>query len=782
MSSLSRKKSLRFPSSATTAAPATTTITTTTTTTAATNATTTNGTNATSTTSIAGVSKSTSHLPLFLTNLRLLDLDRADDWPETTHLTFSTRDGAGGQKKRIQATEWALYHLFQLWDPDETQNKMRPFYPPSDQVRSVNLRAALLRALEQAKRNGVLGRDAVVRKTMLDECRGERFEEVLAVFSSAVLKKMVAERTLNAGAEYPPTISEKIALENWGYSGERPELNALLLAHKASLGSVLASKAAARERYHGFEGLLASKEQGHARRREQVQSLDASKDTEEVPAKAKAEVRRTLQTNWTGNDQWAESLLYGDLSLRNRGFLATPFDQIWQGVQEGKLSDIEDQSTGLLEQLDQRITSQRERLEKWNGYRKKLFGDRPPEPEKHAEAPKGVDLGFTAHLSLRSSKTQEEDIAKLPPPAAPPEYAEILENMKAEIEGTGRSRIPDFSQLVRGRGGNTDEPVSDLSDWENELEEKLPPKPVAPSRNSWMRSPKRRTVINRQPEASLREDEPPLRRPQPALRQKPMFPAHPVASPQEDEPRKVPDLPAPEDQHDFPPASPEASPPASPTASPPCASSPEFLDRPLRSKKESVGNSEPSPLRAISPTQAAADQILASMSNASPSPAKRFRHTLSLAERTRMSMTRNHSFEPEEDDFDPAFLSPTPAVKPRPVQEAPDPDDMIGEEHEDLVTRTRKSMAGFAAAQQKAQQDRRRAERKSRALSPRKDGYFPRVEENDVEGVSTLEELLDKGEAEIDMDTVFRSRPRMRTSPAPSPMRRWDADIRRAED
>ena len=145
-------------------------------------------------------------------------------------------------------------------------------------------------------------------------------------------------------------------------------------------------------------------------------------------------------------------------------------------------------------------------------------------------------------------------------------------------------------------------------------------------------------------------------------------------------------------------------------------------------------------------------------------------------------MTRNHSFEPEEDDFDPAFLSPNPTVKPKPVPEAPKPEDMVGEEHEDLVARTRKSMAGFAAAQQKAQLERRRSERKSKALSPRKDGYFPKLEEEDTEGASMLEELLDKGEAEIDMDVVFRSRPRMRTSPAPSPMRRWDADIRRAED
>ncbi len=65
---------------------------------------------------------STSNVSLFLTNLRLLDLDLEPDWPGISLTTFSAKDAAGGQKKRIQCVEWALYRLFMLWDQDEAQN------------------------------------------------------------------------------------------------------------------------------------------------------------------------------------------------------------------------------------------------------------------------------------------------------------------------------------------------------------------------------------------------------------------------------------------------------------------------------------------------------------------------------------------------------------------------------------------------------------------------------------------------------------------------------------
>lgn len=71
-----------------------------------------------------------SNITLFLTNLRLLDLDLRDDWPDVTALTFSTKDSQQNQKKRIQCVEWALYQLFALWDPEETRN-VRPVAPMS---------------------------------------------------------------------------------------------------------------------------------------------------------------------------------------------------------------------------------------------------------------------------------------------------------------------------------------------------------------------------------------------------------------------------------------------------------------------------------------------------------------------------------------------------------------------------------------------------------------------------------------------------------------------------
>lgn len=60
----------------------------------------------------------TSHVRLFVTNLRLLDLDLRRDWPNISTQTFSARNA--DQKQRIGGTEWALFRLFEIWDPTET--------------------------------------------------------------------------------------------------------------------------------------------------------------------------------------------------------------------------------------------------------------------------------------------------------------------------------------------------------------------------------------------------------------------------------------------------------------------------------------------------------------------------------------------------------------------------------------------------------------------------------------------------------------------------------------
>ena len=62
-----------------------------------------------------------SNIELFLANLRILDLDLLPDWPDISVQTFASSTASQGQKRRVQAVEWALYYLFSLWDVEEAQ-------------------------------------------------------------------------------------------------------------------------------------------------------------------------------------------------------------------------------------------------------------------------------------------------------------------------------------------------------------------------------------------------------------------------------------------------------------------------------------------------------------------------------------------------------------------------------------------------------------------------------------------------------------------------------------
>jgi hypothetical protein len=69
-----------------------------------------------------GTAFTPSSIGLFITNLRLLDLDLRSDWPGITAATFSTKDAQQNQKNRVRCAEWALYQLFTLWDVEEAKN------------------------------------------------------------------------------------------------------------------------------------------------------------------------------------------------------------------------------------------------------------------------------------------------------------------------------------------------------------------------------------------------------------------------------------------------------------------------------------------------------------------------------------------------------------------------------------------------------------------------------------------------------------------------------------
>lgn len=286
--------------------------------------------------------------------------------------------------------------------------KLQPFYPPLEPLQSLNLRTALFRCLEQAKKTGVLGRDTILRKTMLDDCKGERLEEILAVFSNAVLKKELLEQGVDADS-----VAQQLALENFSYTGERTVLSTLILAHKASLRKHLLEKNETRAQYEDFANLLSLTDRRIARRHEQLKQLIEERGArDDIPESEIRELQNHVQKNWSGSEAWLETLLYGNSRIRREGLLDTRFDTVWKHVENGSIGDVEGrQHVSLIEQLDARVRDQEARLARWQAFGKSLSKNGPVSPSKQKELPvpkaKKIDLGFNLHQSLQVGKNPE---------------------------------------------------------------------------------------------------------------------------------------------------------------------------------------------------------------------------------------------------------------------------------------------------------------------------------------------------------------------------------------
>ncbi|KAJ0115579.1 hypothetical protein J7T55_010402 [Diaporthe amygdali] len=769
----------------------------------------------------ATLPSSTSNVSLFLTNLHLLDLDLLPDWPGLNPSTFTNKDASQGQKKRVQCVEWALYQLFKLWDPEEARNKLQPFFPPLEQVQSVNLRAALLRCLEQAKKNGVLGRDIVLRKTMLDECKGERMEEVLAVFSSAVLKKVITEEQLNSKAH--SAIAQTLALENRGYTGERVDLSSLIIAHKVSLRKKLDQKGAFRAQYNDFAKLLDSKEHGISRRREQTKSVALQSKIPRLSDASKQDLRRAVRNNWSGNERWIETLLYGDAKSQKDGVLTAPFDRVWRRVRSNRLDELEDTSGGLLEQLGSRVRTQQARLDKWQSFRNEMFSDVVDQPQQKGTArvgrQKGIDLGFGAHEGLHLGRMSPRKLTSSKTSHLNEEYRALIDGLQTELQSLSQNQAAPFFGQLKGREQPlkssvqssssekpVDEPVSELSELEEELAKTSLPLRSKPSEHLSRLDADQAMESIIAPKPSQRA--PRARLPQPL---KTMHAFRPTNVPTEISPT---DTSIPTSRSDSKTASPQRSPARehkdlsrSPTRFHRHSPSPSPSRSHARGSRDMTQSPEEMP---PSPTQQQADQILASMNAASPSPVKqpRPRHTLSLAERTRLSMARGSSADLDDEDEvalsspsrhrrrNTSSRSPTKSSKPatpttiKENHSAGDEADAEQGKEDDIVARTRKSMANFEATQQRVRLERQRSakrEARKQTLSNKsgeiaRQPYFPpdTVDEEAAgaggdDSTAMLEELIAReaqmGEGAADYDSVFKSRPRIKASPPGTPVR-----------
>lgn len=654
--------------------------------------------------------------------------------------------------------------------------KLQPFFPPLEPLQSLNLRAALFRSLNELKKNGVLGRESVLRKTMLDECKGDKFYEILALFSNVVLKKRIAAKTRN---DENVVVARQLAMAATLSSKQQQSLLPLAIAHKAALVNVLKRKEEKRARFLEFENLLDTKAEDISRRIRKCKDTPRAKKPA-VPQREADAVKKQLRDNWIGNQKWLDVMLHGDNVQAEDAFLSSRFEKVWYMVEKGQKLEDATTETGLMENLQTRVREQDARLRKWKTFHQEIQEKNFKSDENLTKAPVATkELRFDAHMQHQLPKSKKRSDEKTVRQAiVPAEYEEILSDMNTELLPMSSSveQHPPSPLSTRRRSSSTRSrsPIRSRIDIHAEplpiiaaspaKTTRQPPLPRelsttnapawAPSRHpteaatpadseatlightSMMRSiaTTRNNVDSEvdNPNVDLKPSEPTP--PNSDSLNNDISPSHVSHEPHQTE---------------------QLSPSPQPS---PVDSSPMYPSEPPLAMLESPE---------LKPEEVLAEQIITSIGDATPSPVKKPqpRMSISLIERTRMSMARTTSFEP---------LPESPEL-PLPPMPPPPPVEADTNRRATLLERTRLSMVAMQSKPRQSLAARERKEkRKSRASlfpvnqfdTPRNRKSFELIEETKSIEHTPTEVLFSDA---VDYDRVFKSRPRIATSPVFSP-------------
>jgi hypothetical protein len=239
---------------------------------------------------------------------------------------------------------------------------------------SSSLRGASFKRLNDLKTNGFFGKEIVVRKTMFDECKGPKFEELLAVFSTAVLLRAIENTKEDRSVVKRELLKSTIS----------SDLSIFALTYKASLSNNILNREAVGRRWNKFGRLLASKGGELDQRVAQIDKLVLANQQKRIPRRTLDRLQKHLRTHWVGDPQWVEIILRSDQHLPSNNLLERSFDDIWKHACNDTLYTVRPEKTeSLLHTLERRVEEQQTRLDKWKAIRNSLPARKPvPPPEE----------------------------------------------------------------------------------------------------------------------------------------------------------------------------------------------------------------------------------------------------------------------------------------------------------------------------------------------------------------------------------------------------------------
>ncbi|KAA8893814.1 HAUS augmin-like complex subunit 6 N-terminus-domain-containing protein [Sphaerosporella brunnea] len=369
--------------------------------------------------------KSSPAVSLLLTNLRLLDYD-FDAFPINPDV-FTSLTNKG------KAFEHIIYHLYNTFDPEDCAQKLQGCWPVYEPAQARELRNVTFKWLEDLKKSGRLG-GVLVRRTTLDDCCGQRYEELLLALSTMVLRDMIES------GGYPGYITSTAYHQATSTQPSPFYLTPLTIAHRYALGSIIETRRQAREKWEMFERLLDEKEAEIAAMRERIPAdeEDEEKRLEEPKPKRpkgyEESIRKKWENNWLGDPRWLGIILNGDPESTRDRFLELPFEQALGNQHYFAEGRVAPPPAISLKGLENQVAEQRRRVEEIRRLRElSTTGVSSASPSKaaaQAVGNKGLRVEFTKHQNLHL-----KDMAEAPRrnKLHRSEYADLLTSLREEM-------------------------------------------------------------------------------------------------------------------------------------------------------------------------------------------------------------------------------------------------------------------------------------------------------------------------------------------------------------
>ncbi|EPS39044.1 hypothetical protein H072_7182 [Dactylellina haptotyla CBS 200.50] len=369
---------------------------------------------------------------LLLTNLRLLDLPVNPDLPINEE-TFSLG------KNKSKAFEHIAYHIFDRYDPVESKSRFVGAWPIYEPAQSKNFRAAVVNWLNDLKKTGALHNAVIIRKSMFDECHGERYEELLLSLSTMALKKVI-ER------DNSEEIGTSIAFRRALASQPHPEItNILNIAYQKSLRNTLQRRFVNKQKWFLASRRLEEQEQAVD---ERDQATAAARESRRALEANEKDIKSTWEKNWVGDQTVYRLLLPGKSDSPEQDLWSDlSFQRLLKTGSFGKPGSTNG-SDSALQELEDALKSHEDRLSQWAEYTDRFLVERSGSKKLSsvkkvsfaADVGGGLGVGFNKHQNLHASAFTLQEGTQLPIPSTEDEFGKLFDSMRKELQTIRVSR------------------------------------------------------------------------------------------------------------------------------------------------------------------------------------------------------------------------------------------------------------------------------------------------------------------------------------------------------